>query len=192
MHVCALSCVWFFATPSTVACQAPGRNSVAPVHGIFQTRLLEWAIIFFCRGPFQPRDQTRVSCISCTGSWIFFLPLHHLGSLKVPRLSLNFVLYFQQKNRIVHLPVIWLHRWTKNVFISFGGRTFTTHHGNVGNPMVRMVPRADQEETLTQMPPALDPLPWNILSAPWCQGPARTGSAVWANGAESGRDPLGS
>ena len=45
---------------------------MAPVHGIFQARILEWAIIFFCGGPFQPRDQTRVSCTSCTGSWIFF------------------------------------------------------------------------------------------------------------------------
>ena len=31
-----------------------------------------------------------------------------------------------------------------------------------------------------------------FLSAPWCQGAARTGSAVWADGSESGQDPLGS
>ena len=47
---------------------------------------------------------------------------------------------------------------------------FTTHHGNVDDPMVRMVPRADQEETLTQTPPALDPLPWNISKCPLMPG----------------------
>ena len=35
---------------------------------------------------------------------------------------------------------------------------FTTHYRNVDDPMVRMLPRADQEDTLTQTPPALDPL----------------------------------
>ena len=32
--------------------------------------------IFFSRGSSQPRDQTQVSCISCTGRW----PLSHQGS----------------------------------------------------------------------------------------------------------------
>ena len=31
------------------------------VHGILQTRLLEWATIPFSRGSSQPRDQTQVS-----------------------------------------------------------------------------------------------------------------------------------
>ena len=33
------------------------------VHGILQARILEWVAIPFSREPFQPRDQTRVSCI---------------------------------------------------------------------------------------------------------------------------------
>ena len=33
------------------------------VHGIFQTRLLEWVVMSFSRGSSQPRDQTRVSRI---------------------------------------------------------------------------------------------------------------------------------
>ena len=33
------------------------------VHGISQARILEWVSISFSRGPFQPRDQTFVSCI---------------------------------------------------------------------------------------------------------------------------------
>ena len=34
------------------------------VHGIFQARILEWAVISFSRGSFPPRDQTSVSCIT--------------------------------------------------------------------------------------------------------------------------------
>ena len=34
------------------------------VHGIFQARILEWVFISFSRGPFRPRDQTHISCIS--------------------------------------------------------------------------------------------------------------------------------
>ena len=34
------------------------------VHGILQTRLLEWVAIPFFREFFQSRDQTQVSCIA--------------------------------------------------------------------------------------------------------------------------------
>ena len=34
------------------------------VHGIFQTRMLEWVAVAFSKGSSQPRDQTQVSCIS--------------------------------------------------------------------------------------------------------------------------------
>ena len=34
------------------------------VHGILQTRILEWVTIPFSRGSSQPRDQTQVSCIA--------------------------------------------------------------------------------------------------------------------------------
>ena len=33
------------------------------IHGIFQTRVLEWVAISFSRGSSQPRDRTWVSCI---------------------------------------------------------------------------------------------------------------------------------
>ena len=41
------------------------------VHGIFQTRILEWVAISFSRGSSRPRDRTRVSCIvgSCFTVW---------------------------------------------------------------------------------------------------------------------------
>ena len=33
------------------------------IHGILQTRILEWVAISFPRGSFQPRDQTQVSAL---------------------------------------------------------------------------------------------------------------------------------
>ena len=45
------------------------------VHGIVQTRILEWVAIAFSRGSSQPRDQTRVSCIS--GTAVDSFPLGH-------------------------------------------------------------------------------------------------------------------
>ena len=34
------------------------------IHGILQTRILEWVVIPFSRGSSQPRDQTQVSHIA--------------------------------------------------------------------------------------------------------------------------------
>ena len=44
-------------------CSPPASS----VHGIFQARTLEWAAISSCRGFSQPRDQTHVSRVPCTG-----------------------------------------------------------------------------------------------------------------------------
>ena len=56
-------------------CSPPGSS----VHGILQARILEWVAISFFRGSSQPRDQTCISYVSCTGRWIFY-HLHHLRS----------------------------------------------------------------------------------------------------------------
>ena len=45
------------------------RPSGFSVFGIFQARILEWVTIYFTRRFFQPRDQTRISCI---GRWILY------------------------------------------------------------------------------------------------------------------------
>ena len=50
-------------------CNPPGSS----VHGIFQARILEQVAVSYSRGSSQPRDQTRVSCISC----ICMLILYH-------------------------------------------------------------------------------------------------------------------
>ena len=41
-------------------CSLPGFS----VHGILQSRILEWAAIPFSRGSSRPRDQTQTSCIA--------------------------------------------------------------------------------------------------------------------------------
>ena len=53
---------------------------VSSVHGIFQSRILEWVAISFSRGSSQPRDQTRVSCVSSIGSQTLY-NWRHLGSM---------------------------------------------------------------------------------------------------------------
>ena len=52
VKVKSLSHVRLFATPWTIAYQAP------VVHGIFQARVLEWVAISFSRASSQPRDRT--------------------------------------------------------------------------------------------------------------------------------------
>ena len=53
--MCVFGCVQLFATPWTVAHQAPLST------GILQARILEWAAMSSSRGSSQPRDQTQVS-----------------------------------------------------------------------------------------------------------------------------------
>ena len=48
-------------------CSLPGSS----VHGIFQTGILESVLISSSRESFQPRDQTHVSCSSCSAGRFF-------------------------------------------------------------------------------------------------------------------------
>ena len=64
VYMCVLCCawslshVWLFATPWTVARQAPLSM------GILQARILEWVVMPYSRGSSQPRDRTQVSRIA--------------------------------------------------------------------------------------------------------------------------------
>ena len=66
MCVCTLSHVQLFATPWTIACQAPlsqefsRKNTGGGCHFLFSRRSS------------QPRDRTQVSCVSCFGKWILY------------------------------------------------------------------------------------------------------------------------
>ena len=46
-------------------CSLPGSS----VHRILRERILQWDGMPFSRGPSWPRNQTRVSYISCIGKW---------------------------------------------------------------------------------------------------------------------------
>ena len=46
-------------------------SSVSSVHGIFQTRTLEWVTISFSKGFSQPRDQNWVSCFPALAGVLF-------------------------------------------------------------------------------------------------------------------------
>ena len=65
-HCSMLSQVQLFATPWTMAHQAP----------LSMARILEWVSMPSSRGSSQPRDQTCVSCGSCIGRWILYLLTH--------------------------------------------------------------------------------------------------------------------
>ena len=49
-------------------CSPPGSS----VHGISQTRILQWVAIPFSRESSQPRDGTHISCVSCIGRQILY------------------------------------------------------------------------------------------------------------------------
>jgi len=67
------SCVRFFETLGTIACQAPVSME------ILQARILEWVAMPASRGYSQPRDRTHVSHVSCIGRQVLYHS-HHLGS----------------------------------------------------------------------------------------------------------------
>ena len=54
---------------SPIDCSPPGSS----VHGILQSRILEWVVISFSRGSSQHRDQTHISYVSCTGGQVPYL-----------------------------------------------------------------------------------------------------------------------
>ena len=62
-----VSCSVMLTPCNPVDCSFPGFS----VHGISQTRTLEWVAISYSMGSSQPKDQTRVSHIA---GRFFFLP----------------------------------------------------------------------------------------------------------------------
>ena len=48
------------------------RPPGASVHEILQERILEWVAMPFSRGSSQSRDQTHISCVSCTGRQVLY------------------------------------------------------------------------------------------------------------------------
>ena len=68
--VCVCVCVCVRAQLCLTLCNPMGYSPPASsVHGILQTRILEWVAISFSRGSSRLRDQTLVSY---TGRWILY------------------------------------------------------------------------------------------------------------------------
>ena len=76
---CMISHVRLFATPWTVACQAPLSMD------ILQARILEWVSISSSRGSSPPRDWTCVSCIGrlILYHWATWESQHEKGNTQV-------------------------------------------------------------------------------------------------------------
>ena len=67
-HECMLShfsYVWFC---NPMDCRLPDSS----VHGILQTRILEWVAMPSSRGSSRSRDWTWVSYVSCTSRWVLY------------------------------------------------------------------------------------------------------------------------
>ena len=63
--MCVQSCLTLC---NPMDCSLPGSS----VHRIFQARIMEWIAFSYSRESSQPKNQTRVSCLSCIGRWILY------------------------------------------------------------------------------------------------------------------------
>ena len=63
------------------------------VHGIFQSRILEWVAISYSRGSSQPRDQTHISHIPHIGRLILYHLNKHSNYHIGEKTHLNFIHY---------------------------------------------------------------------------------------------------
>ena len=79
-HTCICVCALSHSVMSDSCDPMDCSLQESSVHGILQARLQEWVAMPSSRGSSRPRDQTRVSQVSCIGRWVLY-HLHHLGSL---------------------------------------------------------------------------------------------------------------
>ena len=72
-----------------IECSSLGSS----VHGIFQARILELVAISCSKGSSQPRDQTHISHVSCTGRLILYHLNKHSNYHIGEKTHLNFIHY---------------------------------------------------------------------------------------------------
>ena len=72
--VCVCVCMCVLAKACLTLCDPMDCGpSGSSVHGVFLARIVKWVAISYSRGSSQPRDQTHVSCISCTADEFLLL-----------------------------------------------------------------------------------------------------------------------
>ena len=105
--MCAQSCLTLC---NPMACSLPGSS----VYGIFQARILGQVVISYSRGSSWPRDQTRVSCISCVGRWI----LYHGATWEAQPQILSLMRQWVNKcgGKPIGVPSVWI---SLNAFLCF-------------------------------------------------------------------------
>ena len=72
------------------------------VHGISWARILKWVAISSSRGSSQPKDRTRVSCISCIGRQILYYWTTHNLSIE------NYLLTFYVSGYVPWTIYMWI------------------------------------------------------------------------------------
>ena len=69
MCVCVCVCAQSLQLRPTLCDPKDCSPLGSSVHGILQTGISDWVAISFSRGSSQSRDETQVSCVSCTATW---------------------------------------------------------------------------------------------------------------------------
>ena len=83
-------------------CILPGSS----VHGTFQARILEYVAISFSRDFSWPRNQTLVSCISCTAGRFFTADIYTFIFFSFVYCGLNPVQYWVDLSYITHFCLV--------------------------------------------------------------------------------------
>ena len=109
IHVHAKSLQSCLTLCDPMDCSPPGSS----VHGILQTRILEWVAMPSSRGSSQPRDRTHVSYISCI-AWQVLYHQHKLGSQLYPYSGMFYSAVNRNEN-LAHAT-----EWMKLEYISLG------------------------------------------------------------------------
>ena len=104
--MCTQLCPTLF---SPMDCSLPGSS----VHGIIQARIPEWAVIFFSRGSFKPRDQIQVCSASCIGRHF----LYHWATWEAPQDAKWTI--FHLRSLIQMYLIILSSQWPKNNIVVF-------------------------------------------------------------------------
>ena len=90
VRMCALSHFSYVQLCNSMTYSPPGSS----VHRIPQARILEWVPIPSFRGSFQPRDQTRVTCVSCKAGGFFTTGKAHRGIKLTNKNCINFTVWW--------------------------------------------------------------------------------------------------